>query len=69
MTTSHGHTTVIGGEDPKYRGVLSGQLGIYGGSGTTQSTYTYPAATITAWESFIATAALTPVATPTRHSG
>ena len=67
VTTSHGHTTVIGGEDPKFEGIISGQAGIYGGHGTTEFTYTYPSATIAAWESFIATAALTPASTPTPH--
>ncbi|KAH9946531.1 alpha/beta-hydrolase [Amylocystis lapponica] len=51
---------VIGGEDPALaQDILLGQEGIYVGSGTTQSTYTYPSATIAAWESFIATATAT----------
>ncbi|PSR71876.1 hypothetical protein PHLCEN_2v12220 [Hermanssonia centrifuga] len=50
-----GHTTVIGGEDPQLANIiLSGQSGIYYGSGTTQYTYTYPSATIAAWETFVA---------------
>ena len=65
VTTVHGHTTVIGGEDPSYQGFIPGQAGIYYGSGTTQFTYTYPTATIAAWERFIATAARTPVAAHT----
>ena len=49
--------TVIGGENTTLaQPVLPGQLGIYVGSGTTQSTYTAPSATIAAWESFAATA-------------
>ena len=65
VTTSHGHTTVVGGEDSGFRGVISGQLGIFGGSSSTQFTFTYPAATIAAWNSFIATAAITPPSVPT----
>ena len=67
VTTSHGQTTVIGGEDPTFKGVLTGQAGIFVGSGSIESTVFYPAATIAAWESFIATAALTPASTPTKH--
>ncbi|PSR71878.1 hypothetical protein PHLCEN_2v12222 [Hermanssonia centrifuga] len=55
VTSVKGHTTVIGGEDPQLANtVLTGQSGIYYGSGTTQYTYTYPTATIAAWETFIA---------------
>ncbi len=55
VTNVKGHTTVIGGEDPQLANtVLTGQSGIYYGSGTTQYTYTYPTATIAAWETFIA---------------
>ena len=64
VITSHGHTTVIGGEDENFAGVLTGQLGIYTGSGMTQGTYTFPLATIGAWETFIAEAtAESPIAT------
>ena len=60
VLASHGNTVVVGGEDSKYSGVLSGQSEVFGGSGSTEFTYVYPSATIAAWESFIATAALTP---------
>lgn len=57
VTNASGDVTVIGGEDSALAGpVLPGQLGIYVGSGMTQSTYTYPSATISAWSSFFATA-------------
>lgn len=57
VTNSSGTITVLGGENSTLaKPVLSGQLEIFAGSGTTQSTYVYPSATIAAWESFIATA-------------
>ncbi|KAJ3559788.1 hypothetical protein NM688_g126 [Phlebia brevispora] len=56
VTNSSGVASVVGGESPSLTAeVLSGQSGIYIGTGTTQSTYTFPSATIAAWESFIAT--------------
>ncbi|EKM50681.1 uncharacterized protein PHACADRAFT_264079 [Phanerochaete carnosa HHB-10118-sp] len=58
VTNSSGGTgvSVVGGEVASLAGsVHPGQLGIYVGSGTTQSTYTYPSATIAAWNSFFAT--------------
>jgi carboxypeptidase D len=56
VTNSSGAISVIGGENSTLAGtVLPGQLGIYVGTGTTQSTFTYPSATIAAWNSFIAT--------------
>ena len=66
VTTSRGHATVIGGEDKNFPGVLTGQSGIYYGSGTTQFTYTYPASVIGAWETFIAEATAS-LFTPTSH--
>ncbi|KAI0773297.1 alpha/beta-hydrolase [Trametes elegans] len=52
--------SVVGGEYSSLAAdAIAGQLGIYVGSGTTQSTYTYPSATISAWNSFIATVAST----------
>ena len=60
VTTEGGQVTVIGGEDKSYAGVLTGQSGIYSGSGKTEGTYTYPSSTIAAWESFIATETATP---------
>ncbi|KAI0629365.1 alpha/beta-hydrolase [Trametes polyzona] len=57
VTNSSGTVSVLGGESSALAvDALPGQLGIYVGSGTTQSTYTYPSATIAAWSSYIATA-------------
>ena len=57
LVTSRG---VVGGVVPSLAvGVLPGQSGIFIGSGATQSTYTFPAATIAAWESYIVTATAT----------
>ncbi|THH00620.1 hypothetical protein EW026_g1956 [Hermanssonia centrifuga] len=57
--------SVVGGESSSLAvDVFPGQSGIYMGSGTTQSTYTFPAATVAAWQSFMATE----TATPRRHS-
>lgn len=60
VTAFKGHTSVIGGEDKNFGGVLTGQSAIYYGSGTTQYTYTYSPETIGAWETFIAEATATP---------
>jgi len=58
VTNSSGTVSVVGGENATLANtVLPGQAEIYAGSGTTQSTYTYPSATIAAWNSFIATGA------------
>lgn len=60
VTNSSGTVVVVGGENAALaQPVLSGQAGIFAGSGTTQSTYFYPSATVAAWDSFIATAAPT----------
>lgn len=60
VANSSGKISVVGGENATLaQPILSGQAGIYVGSGTTQSTYTYPSATIAAWDSFIATSAPT----------
>jgi hypothetical protein len=49
---------VVGGESPTLAaGILPGNSEIFYGSGTTESTYIAPTATIAAWSSFIATAA------------
>ena len=57
VTNTSGAVSVVGGESTSLAAeVLPGQSGILVGTGTTQSTYTFPAATIAAWESFIATA-------------
>ena len=58
VTNSSGSVSILGGETTTIfaNGVLPGQDGIFVGTGTTQSTYTYPSATIAAWESFAATA-------------
>ena len=53
---------VVGGEDPSLSGsALPGQTAIFTGSGMTEGSYTFPTATIDAWESFIATATVTGV--------
>ncbi|KAI0083348.1 Alpha/Beta hydrolase protein [Irpex rosettiformis] len=57
VTNSSGTLTVTGGENATLADtVLPGQDEIYVGSGTTQSTYVYPSASIAAWNSFFATA-------------
>ncbi|KAI0773289.1 alpha/beta-hydrolase [Trametes elegans] len=57
VTNSSGSVSVVGGEASALAAdVLPGQLGIYVGSATTASTFTYPSATIAAWDSYIATA-------------
>lgn len=57
VTVVNGTTVVIGGENATLAApALPGQLGIYVGTGTIQSTYTFPSATIAAWNSFLATA-------------
>ena len=58
VTTVNGETTVVGGEDPDLyaRGVLAGPLAVpYRKNGTIMS-YTYPSATVAAWEAYTATA-------------
>ncbi|OJT09780.1 Vitellogenic carboxypeptidase [Trametes pubescens] len=57
VTNSSGTVNVVGGESSALAvDAIPGQLGIFVGSGTTQSTYTFPSATIAAWNSYIATA-------------
>ena len=52
--TSSGTVTVVGGENQTLAGTVHpGQLGIFVGSGTTQSTYTFPSATVAAWNTFL----------------
>ena len=53
-------TSVVGGEDHNFDGILTGQSGIYYGSGTTQYTYTYSPLTIAEWQTFIAEATASP---------
>lgn len=61
VTNFSGTVSVVGGESTSLAAeVLPGQSGIYVGEGSTQSTYTYPSATIAAWESFIDTAIPSP---------
>ncbi|KIL69347.1 hypothetical protein M378DRAFT_98802 [Amanita muscaria Koide BX008] len=49
--------SVVGGEDPKLAGdFLPGNTALYLGAGATQSTYTFPSATVAAWNKFIQTA-------------
>ncbi|KAH9893404.1 alpha/beta-hydrolase [Cubamyces lactineus] len=67
LTNSSGTVSVVGGEVSSLAGdVIRGQLGIYVGSFSTQSTYTYPSATIAAWNSYIVTA--TAIGTPSSKS-
>ncbi|PSR71345.1 hypothetical protein PHLCEN_2v12774 [Hermanssonia centrifuga] len=69
VTNSSGTVSIVGGESPSLAAdVFPGQSGIYMGQGATQSTYTFPSATIAAWESFIATAISTS-ATGTNPAG
>ncbi|TCD69154.1 hypothetical protein EIP91_008631 [Steccherinum ochraceum] len=65
VTNSSGSVSVVGGESTSLyaNGILPGQDGVFAGSGTTQSTFTYPTASIQAWASFTATAI--PTAPPT----
>ncbi|TDL15660.1 alpha/beta-hydrolase [Rickenella mellea] len=61
VTNSSGTITVIGSENSTLAGdYLRGGAEIFYGSGTTASTATYPAATVEAWNSFIATTAAAP---------
>ncbi|KAJ3488637.1 hypothetical protein NLI96_g2695 [Meripilus lineatus] len=54
-------TSVIGGETSIFQdGVLPGDIGIFVGSGATQSTFAYPAATVDAWAKFAAKATSAP---------
>ncbi|KIM90542.1 hypothetical protein PILCRDRAFT_186958 [Piloderma croceum F 1598] len=58
VKNASGTVSVVGGESPTLAaGVLPGNLEIFYGSGSTESTYIAPTATIAAWSSFIATAA------------
>ncbi|RPD60993.1 alpha/beta-hydrolase [Lentinus tigrinus ALCF2SS1-7] len=72
VTHKNGTVSVVGGEDPALAGdALVGQPGIYVGTGngdsiTTTGTYTYPAETVAAWESYLATATAT--TTPSESS-
>ncbi|OSD08204.1 alpha/beta-hydrolase [Trametes coccinea BRFM310] len=57
VTMSDETVSVIGGESSSLAvDAIPGQLGIYEGSFSTTSTYTYPSATIAAWNRYIATA-------------
>lgn len=59
-TAVDGAVTVEGGEDLLLAvDAIRGQEGIFVGSISTTSTFTYPAATIAAWDKFIATATAT----------
>ncbi|KAI8996599.1 alpha/beta-hydrolase [Trametes punicea] len=69
VTNSSGVVSVVGGESSSLAvDAIPGQLGIYVGSFSTQSTYTYPSATIVAWNSFIATATATGSTSDSRHT-
>ncbi|KAI0344359.1 alpha/beta-hydrolase [Trametopsis cervina] len=60
VVTSGGSASVVGGENATLAApILPGASEVFAGSGTTQSTFVYPSATIAAWESFIATATAT----------
>ncbi|KAF9244678.1 alpha beta-hydrolase [Melanogaster broomeanus] len=61
--TRAGALTVVGGEVSSLGNeIMSGQAGIYYGSGTTASTYFFPTATVEAWDAYVATATGRPVA-------
>ncbi|KAI8996603.1 alpha/beta-hydrolase [Trametes punicea] len=63
VTEVDGKVDVAGGEDASLAvDAIPGTSGIYIGSVTTQSTVEYPSATIAAWESYIATATATLIA-------
>ncbi len=69
VTNSSGAVSVIGGESSSLAAdVFPGQSGIYVGQGATQSTYTFPSATIAAWESFIATASAGQLSSSESHT-
>ncbi|KAF7795039.1 hypothetical protein EIP86_006183 [Pleurotus ostreatoroseus] len=74
VTNSSGAVSVVGGENATLAAeVLPGQLEIFVGSGTTQSTYTFPSATVAAWDTFLfaetANATVTASATGTGAGG
>ncbi|KAI9065612.1 alpha/beta-hydrolase [Trametes sanguinea] len=57
VTSTSGTVFVVGGESSSLAvDAIPGQLGIYEGSFSTTSTFTYPSATIAAWSRYIATA-------------
>lgn len=57
------NATAVGGEDPKFSGILTGSE-IYTGSSKTEGTFKYPSATVAAWASFMGgNASVTPTAT------
>ncbi|EGO22337.1 hypothetical protein SERLADRAFT_473031 [Serpula lacrymans var. lacrymans S7.9] len=69
VTNTSSGVTVIGGEDTTLGEIMTGQAGIYYGSGTTQSTYFFPTATVGAWDAFIVTATATATPAATASSG
>ncbi|KAI0714404.1 alpha/beta-hydrolase [Cerioporus squamosus] len=70
VTSENGTVSVVGGEHPALAGnALLGQPGIFIGTGvgediTTTGTYTFPAKTVAAWESYIVTATATASSLP-----
>ncbi|KAF8202232.1 Alpha/Beta hydrolase protein [Pholiota molesta] len=57
VTSRTGAVSVVGGENQSLSGIIPGPDPIYygnGGGGATQSTYLFPAATRSAWKTFIA---------------
>lgn len=66
VTNTSGSVSVVGGENATLAAsIMPGQLGIYVGSASTASTYTFPSATIAAWNSFFATITAIPTTTGT----
>lgn len=64
VTNTSGTVSVIGGENSTLaEDILPGKPPIFYGSGTTMSTYTFPSATIAAWNAFIQTETATATAT------
>ncbi|KDR80630.1 hypothetical protein GALMADRAFT_240974 [Galerina marginata CBS 339.88] len=64
--TRSGATTVVGGEVKSLSGNLQGGDKIFYGNGATQSTYVFPAATRSAWKTFINAQNAEPTAPPSR---
>jgi carboxypeptidase D len=57
VTSRTGAVSVVGGENQSLSGIIPGPDPVYygnGGGGATQSTYLFPAATRSAWKTFIA---------------
>lgn len=61
---------MVGGEVSSLAAdVMPGQAGIYYGSGTTESTFFFPSATVAAWDNFIATVTATGAGSASQSTG